>query len=143
MKKACWILLVGSVSWGQGARATLGGRVTDRQGAIIPYAAVVATSDETGVKQQTRTNDQGNWTVQYLVPGKYRIRSQNLGVSRLGGVADGVDHGGVEHRGNAVVPLRGRGFVVPGITVAAAVRGVPALLPADGRSVDRCAGEGP
>lgn len=58
-------------AWGQESRAALGGRVTDAQGAVIPEATVVVTSDETGVKQQTKTNDQGNWVVQFLIPGHY------------------------------------------------------------------------
>ena len=57
----------------QESRATLEGRVTDQQGAIIPQAAVVVTSEQTGVKQQTTTNDQGAWTLNFLNPGAYTI----------------------------------------------------------------------
>src|SRR5437879_6025806 len=56
---------------GQGSRAALGGRVTDAQGAVIQDADVVVTSEDTGVKQTTRTNEQGNWVVQFLLPAKY------------------------------------------------------------------------
>jgi hypothetical protein len=56
---------------GQEARATLGGRVLDPQGAVVPNATVVVTSDDTKVKQQTQTNAQGNWIVQFLIPGHY------------------------------------------------------------------------
>jgi hypothetical protein len=59
------------VAWSQGARATLGGRVTDAQGAVIPSADVVVSSEQTGIRQQTKTNDQGNWIVQALIPGAY------------------------------------------------------------------------
>lgn len=55
----------------QGSRATLGGRVTDAQGAVVPDATIAVTADDTGVKQTTRTNMQGNWVVQFLIPGKY------------------------------------------------------------------------
>src|SRR5215472_1046848 len=57
--------------WGQGSRATLGGRVTDAQGAVVPDATVAVTADDTGVKQTTKTNTQGNWVVQFLIPGRY------------------------------------------------------------------------
>jgi hypothetical protein len=57
----------------QESRATLEGRVTDQQGSIIPRAIVVVTSEQTGVKQQTITNDQGAWTVRFLNPGAYTI----------------------------------------------------------------------
>jgi hypothetical protein len=63
--------LLSAAGWAQESRATLGGRVLDAQGAVVPGATVVVTSDDTGVKQQTRTNAQGNWTVQFLIPGRY------------------------------------------------------------------------
>src|SRR5262249_55451734 len=57
----------------QDSRATIEGRVTDQEGAIIPGATVIASSDLTGVKQQTVTNDQGMWTIPFLNPGAYTI----------------------------------------------------------------------
>jgi hypothetical protein len=60
-------------AFAQEARATVGGRVTDPQGAIIPEAIIVVTSDDSGVTQKTRTNEAGNWTVQFLLPGHYRF----------------------------------------------------------------------
>ena len=38
---------------------------------MVPNAEVVVTSDETGVKQKTTTNLQGNWIAQFLIPGRY------------------------------------------------------------------------
>jgi hypothetical protein len=67
------ISIVGKVAWSQEARATIGGRVTDAQGAVVPDAAVVVVADDTGLKQESRTNSQGNWTVQFLLPGPYRF----------------------------------------------------------------------
>ena len=57
--------------WGQGSRASLGGRVTDVSGAVVANAEVVVTSDETAVRQTTKTNEQGNWQVQFLTPARY------------------------------------------------------------------------
>ena len=57
----------------QDVRATIGGRVTDTQGAVIPGAAVAVTSVETGVALQTRTNAEGVWIVQFLLPGHYNF----------------------------------------------------------------------
>jgi hypothetical protein len=57
--------------WGQSSRASLGGRVTDAQGAVVPNAEVIVSSDDTQVKQPAKTNMQGNWLVQFLVPGHY------------------------------------------------------------------------
>jgi len=61
----------GNFALSQEARATLGGRVTDPQGAVVPAASVSVVSVETGVSQHTRANSQGNWTVQFLLPGRY------------------------------------------------------------------------
>ncbi len=74
-----WALVCSSAAWGQGARATLGGRVTDAQGAVVPSADVTVTSDDTDVKQQTKTNEQGNWQVQFLVPGHYSLTVASAG----------------------------------------------------------------
>ncbi len=55
----------------QESRASLGGKVTDPQNAAIPGAAVVVSSQETGVTQHTTTNGTGDWKIQYLLPGHY------------------------------------------------------------------------
>ena len=74
MKNTILILALAScAAWGQSSRATLGGRVSDQQGSAVPNADVVVVSDETAVRQTTKTNDQGNWTVQFLVPAKYNF----------------------------------------------------------------------
>jgi len=57
----------------QEVRATMGGRVIDAQGGVVPSATVVVVSDDTEVKQQTSTNPQGNWIVQFLLPGRYHL----------------------------------------------------------------------
>src|SRR5438105_849293 len=69
----------GNLVWAQQSRAALGGRVTDAQGALVPDADVVVISDDTGVKQQTKTNQQGNWIVKFLVPGPYSISIASSG----------------------------------------------------------------
>src|SRR5215472_3298143 len=55
----------------QDSRATLSGRVLDAQGSAVPNADVVVISDDTNVRQDTKTNEQGNWIVQFLLPGRY------------------------------------------------------------------------
>jgi hypothetical protein len=70
---ACaWLAGAGFVR-AQEVRATIGGRVTDAQGALVVGAKVAVTSDDTNVKRETETNDRGNWIVQFLLPGHYRI----------------------------------------------------------------------
>jgi hypothetical protein len=72
-------LTAATLAWGQEGRATIGGRVTDPQGAVIPAADVVVVSDQTGVKQLTKTNEQGNWVVRFLIPGPYSFTVTVLG----------------------------------------------------------------
>src|SRR5215472_2732442 len=72
----------------QDARATIGGRVTDGQGSAVPAAAVEVTAEDTAVKQTTVTNEQGNWTVQFLLPGRYRFSIARPGFKTL--IRDGL-----------------------------------------------------
>lgn len=57
----------------QDVRATIGGRVTDPQGAVIRGAVVTLTSDDTNVVRTTATNGSGLWQIQLLLPGKYHF----------------------------------------------------------------------
>jgi len=43
------------------------------QGAAVPNATIVVISDGTAVRQETRTNQQGNWAIPFLVPGHYHF----------------------------------------------------------------------
>ena len=79
LRKSSWLpvalclgLLTGG-AWGQEVRATLGGRVTDSQGGVVQNAKVTVTSEETSVEQHTTTNESGNWSVRFLLPGPYHF----------------------------------------------------------------------
>src|SRR3569832_2429359 len=70
-KLALFVLAWGFVcsnAWSQSSRATLSGRVTDAQGAVVPGADVTVTSDDTSVKQTTKTNNEDNKKVQNQEP---------------------------------------------------------------------------
>jgi len=56
---AVWLAGGMNVAQGQEVRASLGGRVTDSQGAAIPNAKVAVISDDTNVEQHTTTNGSG------------------------------------------------------------------------------------
>jgi hypothetical protein len=72
MPLVCWLSFAG-LAWGQEARATIGGRVVDPQGAVVPNAQVVVISDDTNIKQTAATNSDGNWSVRFLIPGHYHF----------------------------------------------------------------------
>src|SRR5207302_964105 len=74
-------LFLASLSWwaactpgmAQEVRATLGGRVVDPQGAVVTGAAVTLISENTNVKYKAVTNSQGSWTIEFLLPARYRL----------------------------------------------------------------------
>jgi hypothetical protein len=67
----------------QESRATLSGRVLDAQGSVVPGADVVVTSDDTNVRQDTKTNEQGNWIVKFLIPGRYSVQVTATGFKQM------------------------------------------------------------
>ncbi len=73
------LLLAGAWAYGQDVRASLGGMVTDQNGAIVANATVLVTSDETGVVSTAKTNDAGEWLVSTLLPGFYHFEVQAAG----------------------------------------------------------------
>ncbi len=56
---------------GQEVRARIGGRVVDPQGGLVAGADVDVVNEDTDVSQKTKTNAQGVWTVEFLLPGHY------------------------------------------------------------------------
>ena len=52
----------------QDTRATIGGRVMDPQGALVPNASVEVVDADTNVKQHVKTNDKGVWAVNFCCP---------------------------------------------------------------------------
>jgi hypothetical protein len=89
MQKAKYLLLALAIlvisatsAMGQEVRATIGGKVTDAQGAVVPEAAITITSEDTEVIQHATTNTQGNWVVQFLLPGTYRFSIEKTGFKK-------------------------------------------------------------
>jgi hypothetical protein len=61
-------------------RATLVGAVTDSTGAVVPNAAVTVSSDETGLRRSTQTNESGGYTFPQLPIGAYAITVSHPGM---------------------------------------------------------------
>jgi len=64
---------------GQEFRATMTGRVTDAQGAVVPGVTIAVTNVDTNVSLTTVTNETGVYTVTTLQPGAYRIAAALAG----------------------------------------------------------------
>src|SRR5215831_13242694 len=67
----------------QDARGTIVGRVTDQSGANIAGADVRATNVATGVVVAAKSNDAGNYSLPYLVPGMYTVSTETAGFRKF------------------------------------------------------------
>ncbi|MGA9769610.1 MAG: TonB-dependent receptor [Blastocatellia bacterium] len=63
----------------QVATATLNGRITDPQGAVIGGAEITATQKATGLHRTVKTNDEGLFTITGLPPGEYEVKMRVSG----------------------------------------------------------------
>lgn len=84
MRKHCVVCLLGvlvcaSVLLGQDFRATLTGQISDPSKAPIPGASVRAFKEGTNETKETRTNEQGVYTLPYLDPGAYLVEITQQG----------------------------------------------------------------
>ena len=63
----------------QDSRGTIVGRVSDPTGAVIPGANIKATNVATGVVASAQSNEAGNFTLPYLIPGRYDVTVEMQG----------------------------------------------------------------
>src|SRR5580704_18601480 len=70
-------------------RAGISGAVTDPQGAVVTGAKVTVTAKDTGLSQETTTDQNGVYTVNRLAPGLYNIVVEKSGFQKK--VVDGFN----------------------------------------------------
>ena len=70
---AAVLLLLPAIATAQLVRGSIQGRVVDATGGTVAGAQVLLTSDSTGFKTSTRTDDRGWYLVSGLQPGDYRL----------------------------------------------------------------------
>src|SRR6185503_19414584 len=68
-----------SASAQESATARLSGRVVDPAGAVVVRARVVATHKSTAAPTETKTSNDGVYTLSNLAPGEYEVRVQKSG----------------------------------------------------------------
>lgn len=61
---------------------TVTGAVRDAQGAVVPGAKVTATNRGTGAERSAVTNEEGEYTITQLAPGRYNIAAEAATFSR-------------------------------------------------------------
>src|SRR5262245_55199498 len=66
-----------AVSYGQGAFATIEGRVLDPKGGAVPDATVTATNTETGIARTTKTTSEGLYRFDNLPSGIYTVTTES------------------------------------------------------------------
>src|SRR5260370_7752557 len=64
---------------GQDATAKILGQITDSVGALIANASIVVTNTATGVQNKTQSNKNGEYQVQQLPIGTYRVQAAMTG----------------------------------------------------------------
>src|SRR5688572_30493367 len=76
----CSLLAAGlSVVQAQDPRGSLRGRVSDQSGAVLPRASIRATSVESGVALSAATNESGNYSIPFVLPGFYNVEVEVTG----------------------------------------------------------------
>ncbi len=73
------LVLCSLLSFAQTETATVSGRITDQQGALMSGARIAITNIETNVTSQQLTNKDGLYVVTALKPGRYRITVSSNG----------------------------------------------------------------
>src|ERR1700716_2324348 len=74
--------LIAAPALAQDARGTIVGRVIDSSGAVMPTAEVRAVNVATGVAVSAKTNESGNFSLPYLVPGLYNVTTESAGFKK-------------------------------------------------------------
>jgi hypothetical protein len=67
----------------QDSRGRIGGSITDPTGAAIPGASVTATNNATGVTAKASSNQDGIFTIPYLIPGVYKVEAESAGFKKF------------------------------------------------------------
>src|SRR4051812_23585953 len=80
---ACWAVAPAAIVCAQETinYASVSGRVTDPQGAVVPGAEVSARQTDTNVTLETVTNSEGRFRFPYLKVGPYEVRVHVQGFS--------------------------------------------------------------
>ena len=63
--------------------ATMVGTVTDPGGAKVPGAEVMARSADTGLSRTAKTNDDGDYRIEFLPTGKYSVEVTYTGFKKV------------------------------------------------------------
>ena len=75
-----WLFtVVACILQAQDPRGIVRGRVSDKSGAVVPNAGIKLSSVESGVSLSATTNEAGNYSVPFVLPGFYNIEVEASG----------------------------------------------------------------
>src|SRR5215472_10742637 len=77
------ILLTAPTLLSQSSTATLSGTVSDSSGAVVPGARITTTNDATGLKGNATANNDGEFTIPLLPPGRYTVHAEQPGFTPM------------------------------------------------------------
>ena len=83
MALLCCVITV--AAFGQGVNITNGsinGQVTDSSGAVLPGVTVTATNADTGQTRSAVTDSKGEYSLNLLPPGRYRVDAELAGLGK-------------------------------------------------------------
>ena len=72
-------LFLPSAVFASGPTGTITGTVTDTTGAVVRKARITVLNESTNAVRDAETNDDGDFTVALLPPGRYRVTAENAG----------------------------------------------------------------
>lgn len=75
------LALVPSLAFGQVSTATILGTITDPAGAVVPEAEILLVNLETGIETRSKSNATGNYRIQNIQVGRYRLAVSAAGFS--------------------------------------------------------------
>ncbi|MSV28920.1 MAG: carboxypeptidase regulatory-like domain-containing protein, partial [Bryobacterales bacterium] len=81
-------LAIGLASLNAQTFAEITGTITDSTGAVVPAATVSVINSQTNQERRVESNESGNYTVPFLVPGGYSAKVQHSGFK--GSVRSGI-----------------------------------------------------
>ena len=73
-----WIVLA-AAALARAQEASVIGTVTDETKAVLPGATVTATNLETGAQSSAVTDERGQYRLQQLLPGRYKLQADLQG----------------------------------------------------------------
>lgn len=78
----CLLAILAGSAFAQSDRGTITGRVLDATESAVPNATVTATNQGTGIRNQTTTNSDGNYSIPQLAIGRYEVVIEAAGFRR-------------------------------------------------------------